>query len=333
MSYRFAKPRDLNVGCEVGADRVRLAQLDGARLERVRMAEASIDPPADSGEDAVGAWIARVAATTARLHVEGSFSGRGVVVGAPPALVSYRRMTVPQLPEDEIERTLCGQLARECNVQQSELCCDYYEADMECESSGQRREVVAVCAPARPLECIESQLAARDLELRAIDTPVGAVARCLSNAPAIGVPEQPLLVVRVGASATLLCVVVGGVPVFVHSFGCGRQMFESDQDSSHIAPFVVEVTREMRICMHFLEERGEIVPSRACILGAGSAEAELREAITEGLSLGVSDVTDLLAPHLRTAGRQLLAGVEHHDWLVPLGLCAYGISRGREEGR
>jgi hypothetical protein len=100
-----------------------------------------------------------------------------------------------------------------------------------------------------------------------------------------------------------------------------------DEERSRSISAVEDVTRAVRLCLHFLEERGDgsAPPETACVVGGGSAAEAVAQAVAATLPLRVVPVCDALVPLVRPLIQALPPESVVDDWLVPMGLSIYGM--------
>jgi hypothetical protein len=323
------------VGCELDSMSVRLVQTTHGPRSRLRVAERPLRLlPACAGvfDDR---WAGAIARTVRDTLASEGFQGHRLVVGLPNSLVTYRRLTVPMMGDEELARALPWQLARECDLRQTEVCCDFYALGCRTELGVPKRDIIAVHAPMQSLDLLERSLLAEDLEPVAMESTLGATARCFwAMSRGLG-RDGAACAVLLGPASTTILVVREGSPTFLHSFGCGQAGWDRFQGSEELAGrFVQDVLRELRICRYYLEERygRAAAPTWGCILGAAEMEGWLRDAMGDSDPMPLAPSDQALGPIAAQLTGEVLSPVSLNEWIIPIGLSMYETSELIEEG-
>ena len=216
---------DYPIGCEVGVDAVRLAQVRSrsGRTEVV-VAEAVIAVPgagqhAPSPQAAGEATQAALREAVSEALRAARFTGRRVVSCVEPAAMKVRPVRLAPMPEAELASAAHWKVATELGVKAERLKCAVIPVGKVAEAGKTRTEAVVVAAEVEALERHAAALAAAGLEPVAIDLPTCAVARCLAETTGAAEAATPTLELQ--RHAATLSASRGGRVAFLRGVGAG----------------------------------------------------------------------------------------------------------------
>lgn len=347
------------VGCELHSDRVSLAQLESSRDNRLSLRKAScILTPFEEGVGPGGLDAARVLKDCV---AEANIRGRDVVVSMPEEHVSYRKVRIARVPDDETRSVIQWQVAKELNKSRDSLCIDYCPIPYSRSNNNKYQEVMAYVSQRETIDRLVGMLATTGLNPVAVDLGPAAFARCLRMVPGNEESSGYMLYLEVGCGRSGLYLLHDGNPVFLRHFHYSQSMIDSrvrsvveaayggiipkdaahgelgvdgpgssdvcDEERGKILNQVCraaakDMVHDIKLCVRYLKDVGMIDDLSDCRIVVSAGAYE--KSILESFD-GLSDVkfagTDGLVP---PDIREAMAECGAGDeWLRAIGLCLY----------
>ena len=312
--------RASSIGCFVSNGAVWMVQLQRDRARSVHACTASFSI---SDADGTGEQCCYPDSASLLSAVRGApFVGRSIVLGAPPEFVVYRRMFVAPMPEVEIAKAIYWQITNEIDDDPDEYCVDYYMVGNLYHGGRRRHELIVVTAAEGRLREYVSCYADANLNVNAVDTVAGALARSITSHEVSGGSDSACLIVHLDPKSPIIVAAYAGAPRLVHRIAHslvaenGRSLEQTARQLMHAINASARYLGEMR--------SGAFMPSFACVVGAGSSERSLLEAMRATNSdLELRLVEEAMAP----AHRELLVSaggeLDCASWTIALGLALY----------
>lgn len=212
------------VGVDIGTTSVRGAELSlgGSMPSVVRIAQVPLSAGAVENGEVRG--VDEVTEAVRELWRRGGFKSKQVTLGVGNQRVVVREVTVPSLPEKEMQQSLPYQVQELIPIPMEEAVFDYDVLE-EVEEDGRKMSRLLVVAAQRDM--IETHLRTvvdAKLEPVGVDLVPFALVRSIGEWEGLGLGETDAggeAVVDVGADVTNICVHERGVPRFVRILPSG----------------------------------------------------------------------------------------------------------------
>lgn len=212
------------IGCEFLHDRLNMAQLESVSDNNLCMRKTVCYLDLKEGRDE--SLLQDGADNIIRCMRAAGFAGKDVVVSLPVGDVTYRKISVAPMPEDDLKAAIQWQAARELNQQRENLCTDYCIIRNAESYTGKCQDVLACIADRQTIDSYVNVLLQAGLNPVAVDLVPAAYARCLSLQPEMGEGAGRVVLIAVGADQTTLYLLDGGLPIFVRQFQFCWNMLE-----------------------------------------------------------------------------------------------------------
>ncbi|MEM1211499.1 MAG: pilus assembly protein PilM [Planctomycetota bacterium] len=192
MTTKWWRPNHCPIGIDLGKTSVKLMQLEriGDGLRVIASAAVTLpdglDPYSDKYHDAVGDAIKQGLS-------RGAFRGKGCVSSMPSAVMQYKNLRLPAMPEAELASAVQWEAADRVRYPGQSPVVQFFDAGEVRQGTDIRREVILVAAPNGFIEKHTATLQAIGLSPQAIDAAPAALARCLNESGQIARQGQSLI--------------------------------------------------------------------------------------------------------------------------------------------
>ncbi|MEM6392905.1 MAG: pilus assembly protein PilM [Planctomycetota bacterium] len=180
MTAKWWRPNYCPIGIDLGTSSVKLIQLERTG-DGVRVIAASavslpqgVHPDTPEYHPAVGEAIKRA------LN-KGAFHGKACVSSMPSAVMQYKNLRLPVMPEAELAAAVQWEAADRVRYPGQTPVVQFFDAGDVRQGTETRREVILVAAPDRFIKQHTATLQAAGLRPEAIDAAPAALARCLNE--------------------------------------------------------------------------------------------------------------------------------------------------------
>lgn len=306
------------IGCAGTGGAYRFAQADQhpGRRPTLRLAtlDASQDRPARAAHNRLTSCLARA-----------GFTGTTAVACLHSDDLVYRRFQIRMSGPAGPRGSIRAEAARALNLQAAELRVGHYTLD-------DQGDVIAVIAAGERVRSYAADLEHLGLDVRAIDTSVAAVARCI---PA---PHRhaDVAILEMTPGAWTVAIAREGEPSFVCSYPRGDtgayasstpQTPPDPHDKGH---YDATLAREARLALQagilYMTETvaGARLPAIGCVTGAGPSEIPIIEAINQVQPIEFIPASALFQ-HLARCFPEPHQADRIADWLTPIGLALYDL--------
>lgn len=190
MTAKWWRPNYCPIGIDLGSSSVKLMQLEriGDGLRVIAAAAESLprgtDPYSSAYHEAVGQAIKRA-------MNKGAFRGKACISSMPSAVMQYKNLRLPVMPEAELAAAVQWEAADRVRYQGQTPVVQFFDAGDVRQGTDTRREVILVAAPDRFIEQHTATLQAAGLAPAAIDAAPAALARSLSERNRLAALAQP----------------------------------------------------------------------------------------------------------------------------------------------
>lgn len=215
------RTRPSPIGLDIGSHSIKLVQLsaDRSRLLAFARIETSRETGTSSSND--------LSAIIRRTVENGDFSGREAVVAPVGRMVFVQSLRVPRLAGEDLQRAVEIETASRLPSQIKDSKIQFLESGDVRQGEQVLREIVAFACPNSVISETISVVQAGGLEPVAIDVEPCALVRAATRQfrrddDAV----ERVMLIHVGARATLVAIVQGAEPLFVKYLDVGGKAFE-----------------------------------------------------------------------------------------------------------
>ena len=220
----LGKPRCGPLGVDIGAQSVKVVQLDGDRRQIVDAARCDLAPtsePQQRDEQLVDALR--------RVRDGRAFRGRDAVFCLGAGDLFVQNIRVPQVSGDELRRTVCSEAASRVPYKSDETEVRFVEAADVRQGEALRREVILMACHRPTIGRMIDVAQRAGLTPVAIDVEPGALLRCyIKQYRRDDDQRRRMMLVNIGAASTKVVIAEGANALFVKYIDLGgRQMDEA----------------------------------------------------------------------------------------------------------
>ena len=209
------------IGCHIGGDRVRLAQVQGMAAGAPRFVVAERPLPDVAGADP--AYAPALSGLVREMRRSAPFRGSRVVSCLPPGCARYMTMRLAPMPAAELSKAAHWKLAAELSVGSETFKSAVLSVGTIRDGGKQKTEALVLCATIEQLDRHVAALADAGLQHVAIDDSACAIARCLGTPELAGGPAagDRQVVLELREDDAFLAITAGADLVLVRPVGMG----------------------------------------------------------------------------------------------------------------